>query len=265
MQNLESGNACSISHSDFRTALAHNQLRKLEKVSTLKFYKAGETIFHEGDTRTHCFIVVSGAIKLIKIHPGGGRHVIGLLFQHDLIYRTFKPHHLCSAEAAVDLMLYAMPLDAILSLCEKAPKLERVLLQAALSELEANHDWMLLLRGCSAYQRVAGFLRLLAKRAHPGGMADLCEEGVQVRFTLPLSRAEIAGFLGITIETVSRQMTLMRKRGVIELPVSRDSREVLVPDLAVLSAHAEYDPLSEEARATPSAFANQAASCQSAL
>ena len=146
----------------------------------------------------------------------------------------FKSQQTCSAEAATDLELCAIPHEILSSLAAEALGLERVLFRAALSELEGGHDWILLLRGCSAYQRVAGFLGRVAEHAPQ-------DEAGSVHFTLPLSRAEIASFLGITIETVSRQMTLMKKRGVIELPVSRDSREVIAPNLALLSAHAERE------------------------
>jgi len=241
VQNLCSYSACHVRHRSIRSALTDEQLRKLEWASRRKAFVAGESIFNEGDKTTHSFIVISGALKLTKIHPDGERHVIGLMFPDDLLCETFKPRHTCSAEAATDLVLCAMPLETVLNLCDEAPAFERVLFRAALNELEASHDWMLLLRGCSAYQRVAGFLRLLSKRAQPSKDGARQEGPVRVRFTLPLSRAEIAGFLGITIETVSRQMTLMRKNAVIELPASRDSREVVVPNLALLAAHAERD------------------------
>jgi CRP/FNR family transcriptional regulator, anaerobic regulatory protein len=234
LQKPHGQNAYPIRHRGIRTVLTEEQLRKLEGAARRKTFRAGELVFMEGDVTTHSFIVVSGVLKLTKVHPDGERHVISLMFQDDLLCGMFKPHQSCSAEAATDLELCAIPLEALSSLIVEAPGLERVLFRGALSELEAGHDWILLLRGCSAYQRVAGFLRLLAKR----GQQD---EGGSIHFSLPLSRAEIAGFLGITIETVSRQMTQMKKRGVIELPVSRDSREVIVPNLTLLSAHAERD------------------------
>ncbi len=234
MQKAHGHNACPIGHRGIRTVLTEDQLHKLEGVSRRKSFKAGELIFMEGDITTHSFIVLSGVLKLTKIHPDGERHVIGLMFPEDLLCGVFKSHQTCSAEAATGLELCAIPLETLSSLIAEAQGLERVLFRAALSELEGGHDWILLLRGCSAYQRVAGFLRLLAKR----GQLD---EAGGVRFTLPLSRAEIASFLGITIETVSRQMTLMKKRGVIELPASRDSRDVHVPNLALLATHAERE------------------------
>ena len=156
------------------------------------------------------------------------------MFQDALLCGMFKPQQTCSAEAATDLELCAIPLEVLTGMTAEAPGLERVLFRGALAELETGHDWVMLLRGCSAYQRVAGFLRLLAKRGQQN-------EAGATQFSLPLSRAEIASFLGITIETVSRQMTLLRKRSVIELPVSRDSREVIVPNLTLLNAHAERD------------------------
>jgi len=235
LQKVHGYNAYPIRHRGIRSVLTEDQLRKLEGVARRKSFRAGEIIFMEGDITTHSYIVLSGALKLTKVHPDGERHITSLMFPEDLLCGTFKSHQTCSAEAASDVELCAIPLEILSNLCAEAPGLERVLFRAALSELEAGHDWIMLLRGCSAYQRVAGFLRLLAKR----GQQD---DAGCVRFTLPLSRAEIAGFLGITIETVSRQMTLMRKRTVIELPVSRDNREVLVPNLALLTAHAEREP-----------------------
>jgi CRP/FNR family transcriptional regulator, anaerobic regulatory protein len=227
-------NAYPIRHRGIRTVLGEDQLAKLEGSTRRKTFRAGELIFMEGDVTTHSFIVVSGVLKLTKKHPDGERHIIGLMFPDDLLCGMFKPNQTCSAEAATDLELCAMPLALLSTLTAEAPGLERVLFRGALSELEGGHDWIMLLRGCTAYQRVAGFLRLIAKRGQAG-------ESGAIHFSLPLSRAEIASFLGITIETVSRQMTQLRKRGVIELPVSRDSRDVIVPDLMVLSAHAERD------------------------
>jgi CRP/FNR family transcriptional regulator, anaerobic regulatory protein len=243
LQKVHSHNACPIRHRGIRTVLTEDQLCRIEGCARRKFFKAGEIIFMEGDITTHSFIVLSGVLKLTKIHPDGERHVIGLTFPEDLLCGMFKSHQTCSAEAATDLELCAIPLETLSSLTADAPGLERVLFRAALSELEGGHDWILLLRGCSAYQRVAGFLRLLARR----GQQD---ESGSVRFTLPLSRAEIASFLGITIETVSRQMTQMKKQGVIELPASRDSRDVIVPKLALLAAHAEREQVGSGAAAS---------------
>lgn len=227
-----------IAHRGIRSALTGRQLSKLESASGQESFQAGELIFKEGDRPAHYFIVISGVLKLTKIDPDGERHIVALMFPGDLLCGTFQPRQTCSAEAATDLKVCAMALETIQDLLDEAPKFERVLLQAATHQLEACQEWMLLLRGCPAYQRVAGFLYLLGKRAQP--RIDFAQQhgAVPLRFTLPLSRAEIASFLGITVETVSRQMTLMRKHAVIELPPCRDYREVIVSDIWLLAEHA---------------------------
>lgn len=236
MPNNRENHAASITHGGIRSALAGPQLLKLEAASRLRTFKAGEIIFSEGERATHSFIVLSGSLKLTKIHPDGERRIVGLMFPDDLLCGTFAPQRSCSAEAATDLELCAMPVETLSRLADEAPKLERVLFQAALAELEARHDWMLLPRGRSAYQRVAGFLRLLVKRANPSTGRAQHGDAEPVRLTLPLSRAEIASFLDITLETVSRQLTVMKKTGIIEFS---SMRQVIVPDIWLLDAHAE--------------------------
>jgi len=236
VQNDHRRKPSPITHGGIRAALTQEQLIKLGTASCRRSFKAGEAIFTEGDNTTHSFIVLSGALKLTKIHPDGERHIIGLMFPDDLLCGAFKHRQTCSAEAATDLELCAMPQEAVLTLFGEAPDFERLLFRAAVSELESCRDWTLLLRGCSAYQRVTGFLRMLAKRIQPRANSGQHDGAAPLHFTLPLSRAEIAGFLGITIETVSRQLTLMKKQAVIELPCSRDSREVIVPNVWLLAA-----------------------------
>jgi CRP/FNR family transcriptional regulator len=181
--------------------------------------------------------VTSGVLKLSKIHPDNRRYTVALLFSGDLLSGAFRPRQTCTVEAATKLELCVIPLEALFKLFKEAPELERALFRASVRELEACQDWALLLRGCSAYLRVAGLLLRLATRAQlsanpaPGNGAPVC-------FPLPLSRGEIAGLLGITIETLSRQMTLMKKARVIEISGSRD---VTVPDVALLAAQAASD------------------------
>jgi CRP/FNR family transcriptional regulator, anaerobic regulatory protein len=131
-----------------------------------------------------------------------------------------------------------IPPDALSHLLKSTPQIERALFRASSIELEARHDWTFLLRGCSSYQRLALFLWLLAMRAQPQSNSTRQNKVVTVQLSLPLSREEIAGFLDITIETVSRQMTLMKKRGIIEV---QGSREVIIPNIGLLADDAAID------------------------
>jgi CRP/FNR family transcriptional regulator len=211
---------CSIAHDGIRSALTDGQLRRLEAASRQRSLKAGEFLFKEGDKTTHTFAVTSGTIKLSKIHPNNKGYVIALMFPGDLLCGACKPHQMCSAEAATVLELCAVPLEAYWRLFEEAGELERALFRASLSEFKACQEWMLLLRRSTAYERIAHFLLLLAK----GTLSDFLPGPACLR--LPLSRGEIAGLLDLTIETVSRQLSLMQKRGLIEFS---GSREVIIP------------------------------------
>ncbi len=99
--------------------------------------------------------------------------------------------------------------------------------QFTLTELDACQEWMLLLARKKAEERVASFLLMIAKRV-PNLGAAASEKENEVRFVLPLSRTEISDCLGLTIETVSRQITRLKTKGVIEL---MNYREILIPDI----------------------------------
>ena len=156
---------------------------------------------------------------------------MGLMFPGDLLCGMFKAQQSCTAEAVTDLEVLEIPHDAFQGLFGEVPKLERVLFLAALYELEACRDWMLFIRGSTAYQRLAGFLQLLARQAVLAEGKEKSNAG-SARFTLPLPRREIGCVLDMTMETVSRQMALMRRRSVIEL---EGPRGVIIPDVSALA------------------------------
>lgn len=114
------------------------------------------------------------------------------------------------------------------------PTLEKRLLEMTLNELDAARDWMLLLGRKTAKEKVASFLAILVRRA---AALERRTPGDGFRFTLPLSREAIAEYLGLTIETVSRQITALKKAEIIGLI---GTRTCLVPDyLSLLDAAGE--------------------------
>jgi CRP/FNR family transcriptional regulator len=118
---------------------------------------------------------------------------------------------------------------AIEKLVGGSPGLERRLLMQTLRELDEARDWMMTLGQKTAAEKVASFLYLIATHIDPSASADRRAAA----FDLPLTRADIADFLGLTIETVSRQMTQLRKDRVIEI---QNYRQIAVPDLRRLQA-----------------------------
>ena len=109
------------------------------------------------------------------------------------------------------------------------PRLEHKLLERTLGELDRTRRWMLLLGRMNAEQKVASFLIEMADRLGNGAA------GAQTSLLLPVSRQQIADVLGLTIETVSRQLTRLRSAGAIELP---SRREIILRDRADLELRA---------------------------
>jgi CRP/FNR family transcriptional regulator len=113
---------------------------------------------------------------------------------------------------------------------KRYPGLEHRLFENTLDELDGARDWMLLLGRKTAQEKVASLLLMIAKRAPDIGCRHTPDMNF-ARFTLPLTRADLADYLGLTLETVSRQITRMKSNGVIELV---ENREIVVPDIGAL-------------------------------
>lgn len=170
----------------------------------------GATIFDETDPADHVFNITSGAVKVYKLLPDGRRAITGFLFPGDFLGLTHRDAYAFSAEALTQTKLCKFPREKLERLLEEMPKLERRLLGLASHELAAAQDQMLLLGRKTAKERLASFLALLsnAARRHgkPGNPVDL-----------PMGRSDIADYLGLTIETVSRTFTQLKRDGTIQL------------------------------------------------
>ena len=115
-------------------------------------------------------------------------------------------------------------INAFEKMLGESPALGPRLLEMTLDELDAAREWMLLLGRKSARERIATLLYMIATRSrslHPD------QDNVNFRFELPLTRETLADYLGLTIETVSRQFTALRKDRIIEL---QGQRQVTIPD-----------------------------------
>jgi len=172
--------------------------------------------------------VMRGVVKLSKMLEDGRQQVVGLQFAPDFLGRPFAEESAVTAEAASAVDTCNFPKLALETLITQNPGLERRLLQQTLKELDEARDWMLTLGRKTASEKVASFLYLIATHLDPTrNPADI----VSAEFTLPVTRADIADFLGLTIETVSRQLTKLRSEKVIEVITNR---QVSIPDLKKL-------------------------------
>jgi CRP/FNR family transcriptional regulator len=153
---------------------------------------------------------------------------VGLQFAPDFLGRPFARENVYTAEAASEVELCVVPRAALEQMMERTPALQHRLMQQTLRELDEARDWMMTLGRKTAQEKVASFLILIATHTDP-----TIETASSAEFTLPLTRADIADFLGLTIETVSRQLTKLRQMGVIHI---ENIRKVEIPNLDRLRA-----------------------------
>lgn len=219
--------SCEARHKGVCGVLSPEHLQYVSKHSTRHTYARGSTITAASDDGERCGNVLSGVIKLSKLLADGRQQIVGLQFAPDFVGRPFKPQTDVSAEAATPVRVCAFPRRVIDEIVRQSPEMEHRLYEQSLRELDEAREWMMTLGRKTAGEKVASFLHLIALQMDPE--ADF---GAQpVRFELPLKRGEIADFLGLTIETVSRQLTQLRKAGVIQF---EDNRTVIVPDMEQL-------------------------------
>ena len=218
---------CAIRHKAVCGALTGAELTRLNQIAKTRKVEAGQTIMSDEDPATFLANVVEGVVKLSKTLPDGRQQVIGLLFAPDFLGRVFNETNPYFAEAATDTRICAFPRKQFEALLDEFPGLEHRLLEHTLTALDFAREWMVLLGRKTAQEKVASFLLLLAERSMTIGCKHVAEPEM-AQFELPLTRNDIADYLGLTVETVSRQITRLKSAGVIELV---DNRHFTVPDL----------------------------------
>ncbi len=171
--------------------------------------RAGSYLYYEGDEVEWLFQVKSGVLRLTRMLEDGRRQVIAFGYPGDIVGFPSLGRHHADCDALTDCCLQPFR-RSLLERGQTEPELHHELLQAALREISAMQDHFMMLGRKSAVEKVASFLGVLAERVGTKG------EG-PVTFDLPMRRADIADFLGLTTETVCRTFTQLRKTGVIEL------------------------------------------------
>ena len=166
-------------------------------------------IYGEGEAGDYIYRVVSGAVGTYKVLADGRRQVGGFYLPGDMFGLEPGDEHTFSAEAIADSKVLVIKRSAVTALAERDTEVARQLWNLTGRELHRVQDHILLLIK-SAHERVATFLLEMADRVSGGNAVDL-----------PMSRQDIADYLGLTIETVSRTLTHMESLATIEVPSSR--------------------------------------------
>jgi len=172
---------------------------------------ADEVLFWEGDPAAHLFEIESGCLRLYKLMSDGRRAIMGFMFAGEILGVSFKDRYLFTAEAVNEVKLKRYSRTQMQASLARTPGLSREVLALACDELSAAQDQMLLLGRKTAQEKIASFLLTVAKR--------MSQDSAPAReIELPMTRLDMADFLGLTIETVSRVLTKLKSEGVIALP-----------------------------------------------
>lgn len=185
---------------------------------------AGQHLFHQGDNADFVFDVTRGVLRLVHIGERGDRQIIGFAYGGDTIGFSNSGVHHVSCEAITDASAVAYRHDA-LDAAGLNPELHSRLVTAALGQITALQEHFAMQGRKSATEKVAAFLHELSTRTRAIRKSDS-------HIHVPMPRCDIADYLGLTTETVSRSFTQLRKAGVIDL---RDAHHVILlrPDLLI--------------------------------
>jgi CRP/FNR family transcriptional regulator len=195
-----------------------DELDILDEMMEHQVFEPKATIIYEEDEAKNVYNITDGILRLTKLLPDGRRLVTGFLYPGDFVGLAFHNHYSYSVEAVTKVKVCRFPRLKLEALLKKIPKLESKLLGMMSNELKEAQDRMMLLGRKSPKERLASFLLSISKRkietsSSPAKHNNLLEP--LDSFELPMSRMDISDYLGLTIETVSRTLTIFSKEGVI--------------------------------------------------
>ena len=179
-------------------------LKDLFKGQLAESFSAGEALFWEGDQAGQIFEVLEGVLRVYKILPDGRRAIMGFIHPGDVLGVSFQDRYLFTAEAVTGVKVRRFSRGRFFSRVNESPALQPQLFALLCDEMSAAQDQMVLLGRKSAEERVVSFLLAIHRK---------CPADNEIE--LPMSRLDMADYLGLTIETVSRMMTSLVRRGLI--------------------------------------------------
>ena len=218
---------CPVREHAICAALDAAELLELNSLGRRRTLGAGESLIWEGDDPALVGTVIEGTLVMSTGTSDGREQIVGVVHPADFVGRPFggATRHTVTALTPARVCVFSRrDFDGFAG---RHPPLERKLLQHTLADLDRARSWILLLGRKNAEERVAIFLLDMSRRAASDGAVP----GAGDRFELPFSRQQVADLLGLTIETVSRQFTKLKRAGLIDLP---SRRAAVIRDRAAL-------------------------------
>jgi CRP/FNR family transcriptional regulator, anaerobic regulatory protein len=186
------------------------ELRELQGLATQVYFRSGRTIFSESELADSVFGLSQGVVRLYKLLPDGRRQVLAFALPGDFLGMPLADRHNFSADAIGEVALCRFSRGDLKKFVQSSPSIMRLMIEFATRELDMAQDQLLLLGNGSAEERVAIFLVSWRNRL---ARLSVFSETVP----LPMRRQDIADFLGLKLETVSRTLAKLEQKHVIRL------------------------------------------------
>jgi CRP/FNR family transcriptional regulator, anaerobic regulatory protein len=226
---------CPIRHRAVCARCGPEELTRLEEIKYYRTYEAGQAIAWSGDEMGFVGSVVKGVATLSQTMSDGRKQMVGLLLPSDFLGRPGRASTPYDVTAVSEVTLCCFRRKPFENLLVSTPAVAERLLDMALDELDAAREWMLVLGRKTAREKIASLLTIIARREATVGLQALRGP---IMIDLPLTREAMADYLGLTLETVSRQISALKRESVIELD---GTRRIVVPDIRLLMAETGDD------------------------
>ena len=215
---------CPIRHRAVCARCEGDELVQLEAIKYYRTFDAGQTVIWSGDRMDFVGSVVEGIATLSQTMEDGRTQMVGLLLPSDFVGRPGRETAAYDVTATTRMTMCCFRKKPFEELMVRTPHIGQRLLEMTLDELDAAREWMLLLGRKTAREKIASLLAIIARR---DSSLKLAMPRGKIVFDLPLTREAMADYLGLTLETVSRQISALKREGVIVL---EGKRHVTIPD-----------------------------------
>jgi CRP/FNR family transcriptional regulator, anaerobic regulatory protein len=227
--DLKSCVDCPIRHRAVCARCEPDELDRLEQVKYYRSFEAGQAILWSGDKMEFVASLVTGVATLTQTMEDGRTQMVGLLLPSDFIGRPGRDSAPYDVTAVSDVTLCCFRRRPFEELMVTTPHVSQRLLEMALDELDAAREWMLLLGRKTAREKIASLIAIIARR--DAELRSALSRNGQLSVELPLTRESMADYLGLTLETVSRQISALKREGIIRL---EGKRKVVIPNFDLL-------------------------------
>lgn len=221
---------CPVHHHAVCAALGGSNLNELADIMIHRHLRPGDNIFHQEETSQLFAIIVSGVVKVTRMFPDCREQIVGLLTTTHSLGDVYTGTSHNNVECVTDVELCCFKRTQFETVLQRHPELERRLSHDVQEDLNEAQDWLMVLGRMGAEEKLATFLLWLCRDYGSHCVSVAGRESTAI-IHLPFKREEIAGFLGMTIETVSRKFGSLNSMGFIRL---MDSKTIEILDIEAL-------------------------------